>query len=369
MSSATYDDRSLTTLSLTPRINMEHRLFGLPGKAIAGVDLYQSYFLDHQEVDRGDAAAHRYGLEQRTLAGYLQEAVSVRPDTDLSLGLRLQDNDVAARDRFDPSAPNNGNFSTAQGQPLNKTDNQYAFHLGLDHRLTEATTLFGRIGHSFRLPTVDERVGASPWGTATNFALKTQTSNDVETGVRGHWGPVSLQSSVYLMELRDELHFSPVTYTNINLDPTQRYGMENSGTWQITRAVRLKGGLTYTRAQFTAGTWKGNDVPLVSRWTGTGGVSWNVWDKLAVFDADVRYVGDRRFDNDQANVQPMIPSHTLVDLRIGGEAGWARYSLAVQNLFDYKYFDYGIASTFTYGSYNAYPMPGRTVMGRFGVSF
>ncbi len=47
----------------------------------------------------------------------------------------------------------------------------------------------------------------------------------------------------------------------------------------------------------------------------------------------------------------------------------ARYSLAVQNLFDRKYFDYGIASTFTPGSYNAYPMPGRSVMGRFGVSF
>jgi len=364
-----YDDRSLTTLSLTPRVNIEHRLFGLPGKATTGIDLYQSYFDDHQEVDNGDAPVHRYGLQQRTLAGYVQDTVSVRPDTDLSLGLRLQNDDVAARDRYDPNAPNNGNFSTASGQPLNRTDNQYAFHLGLDHRLTESTTLFGRVGHSFRLPTVDERVGASPWGTTTNFDLKTQTSNDVETGVRGHWGPVSLQSSVYLMELHDELHYNPISYTNVNLDPTQRCGMENSATWQVTDTVRLQGGLTYTRAQFTEGAWKGNDVPLVSRWTGTGGVSWNIWDKLAVFDTDIRYVGDRRFDNDQANFQPMIPSHTLVDLRIGGEAGWARYSLSVQNLFDYKYFDYGIASTSTYGTYNAYPMPGRTVMGRFGVSF
>ena len=137
----------------------------------------------------------------------------------------------------------------------------------------------------------------------------------------------------------------------------------------MTDAVRLKAQLAYTRAEFTEGKWKGNDVPLVSRWTGGGGVSWDIWKKLAVFDADVRYVGERRFDNDQANFQPLIPSRTLVDLRIGGEAGWAHYSLAVQNLFDQHYFDYGIASTSTYNSYNAYPMPGRTVMGRFGVNF
>lgn len=365
----TYDDRSLSTLSLTPRLTVDHRLFGLPGKAIVGMDLYQSYFWDHQQNDDGITPVHRYGVQQRTLAGYLQNTVSIRPDTDLALGLRLQNSDVGARDRYDPNAPNNGNFTSAQGQPLNKSDNQHAFHLGLEHRITDSAALFGRVGHSFRLATVDERVGASPWGTGTNFALKTQTSNDAEVGTRLRWGTVGLQSSAYLMGLRNELHYNPISGTNINLDPTRRYGVENSASWQVTDTVRLKGGLAYTRAQFASGAWKDNDVPLVSRWTGSGGVSWDVWGKLAVFDADVRYVGERRFDNDQKNFQPMIPSRTLVDLRIGGEAGWARYSLAVQNLFDQHYFDYGIASTSTFNSYNAYPLPGRTVMGRVGVSF
>lgn len=365
----TYDDRSLSTLSLTPRVTLDHRLFGLPGKAIVGIDLYQSYFRDHQQNDDGTAPVHRYGVRQRTLAGYLQNTVSIWPDTDLSLGLRLQNSDLEARDRYDPNAPNNGNFTSAQGRPLNKADNQHAFHLGLEHRLTEGTAMFGRIGHSFRLATVDERVGASPWGTGTNFALKTQTSNDAEVGTRMRWGAFGLQTSAYLMGLRNELHYNPVSGTNINLDPTRRYGVENAASWQVTDTVRLKGGLAYTRAQFTSGSWKDNDVPLVSRWTGSGGVSWDVWGKLAVFDADVRYVGERRFDNDQRNAQPMIPSRALVDVRVGGEAGWARYSLAVQNLFDGHDFDYGIASTTTYNSYNAYPLPGRTVMGRFGVNF
>jgi len=65
----------------------------------------------------------------------------------------------------------------------------------------------------------------------------------------------------------------------------------------------------------------------------------------------------------------MIPGHTLVDLRLGGELGWANWSLAAANLLDVKYFDYGIASTGTYGRYTAYPLPGRTLMARIGARF
>jgi iron complex outermembrane receptor protein len=41
----------------------------------------------------------------------------------------------------------------------------------------------------------------------------------------------------------------------------------------------------------------------------------------------------------------------------------------VQNLFDVKYFDYAVASATTFGTYNAYPQPGRTYVARFGLRF
>ena len=77
----------------------------------------------------------------------------------------------------------------------------------------------------------------------------------------------------------------------------------------------------------------------------------------------------RVLDNDQANFQPLIPPHTTADIRIGGE--WKNYtwSFAVQNLFDVHYYDYGVASSFTYGTYNAYPLPGRTWLARGSVKF
>jgi iron complex outermembrane recepter protein len=84
-----------------------------------------------------------------------------------------------------------------------------------------------------------------------------------------------------------------------------------------------------------------------------------------------RFIGARRMDNDQANFQPLIPAHTLVDLRLGGEYKNLFWSAAVQNLFDVRYFDYAVASSdpAKVGTYNAYPMPGRTYWVRAGATF
>jgi iron complex outermembrane receptor protein len=172
---------------------------------------------------------------------------------------------------------------------------------------------------------------------------------------------------VYDMSLENEIHFNPSVFANVNLDPTRRYGSETSATLRLNDKVTLKGGFAYTRSVFREGPFAGNDVPLVSRWTANGAVSWNIWDRQLVMDAVVRYIGERRMDNDQRNFQPLIPANALVDLRLGGEYRNLFWSVAVQNLFDVQYFDYAVASPTTFGTYNAYPQPGRTFLARLGV--
>jgi len=115
--------------------------------------------------------------------------------------------------------------------------------------------------------------------------------------------------------------------------------------------------------------YAGNDIPLVSRGTGNLGLTWDIYQKLAVFDAVVRYVRERRMDNDQANFQPLIPAHTTVDPRLGGEMKNLFWSVSVQNLFGVLYFDYAVASSATSGRYNAYPLAGRTYMVKVGGTF
>jgi iron complex outermembrane receptor protein len=373
---SSYIDTTLTTLSFTPRMTDTRNIGGVGSKLIAGVDFYDSQYQSDRPDLPWDPPIHRYDLHQKSLAGYGQETLTFQNILDVSFGGRVQDNSISARDRFDPNAPGAVPFffgfpADVQGLPLDKSEVHHAYHVGFEFRPIDGIAIFGRVAHAFRIPNVDERVGSAPSfaGIPTNFDLKTQTSNDQEIGFRLKQGRLTFQSSIYNMDLQNEIHFSPATFTDVNLDPTRRRGMESIASFALTDDVLLRGSVAFIRATFVEGPFKGNDVPLVSNWTASAGVSWNIWKRYVMLDADVRFVGERRLDNDQANVQPLIPADTLVDVKLSGEIERFFWSVAVQNLTNVKYYDYGVASTFTIGNYNVYPLPGRTVMAKAGITF
>jgi len=311
-------------------------------------------------------------VAQQTLAGYWQQTVGLLPTTDFSYGARVQNTNLTARDRFDPTAP--FAFDT-QALPLDSNETQYALHVGFEHRFNDIFSVFGRAARAFRTPDVDERVASGPAFDAffnpipQTFRLKTQTSNDVEGGFRIKAGRFEMQSSIYNMDLVNEIHFDPVNFFNYNLDPTRRYGSETSTSMRVSDTVLLRGGMAYTRAVFREGPFAGNDIPLVSRYTTNGGVTWNVWQNYLVVDATVRYWSSRRMDNDQPNRQPPIPANATVDFKLSGQYEQFFWSLGLNNLFNALYYDYAVASAFTDGRFSAYPLPGRNYMVKAGATF
>jgi iron complex outermembrane receptor protein len=374
---STYNDADLTTWSITPRLSAKGSMFGIPTSILTGIDYYDATFHQDRGAFKGVPPDHIYDLSQQTLAGYWQHTIGLLPTTDFSYGARIQNTSLSARDRYDPNAPSCAMFfnCSAQAFPLDSSETQYALHLGFEHRFNDAFSIFGRAARAFRTPDVDERVASGPAFDASfnpisgNFALKTQTSNDVEGGFRIKAGQFQMQSSVYNMDLVNEIHFDPVNFFNFNLDPTRRYGSETSASLGVSNTVLLRGGFAYTRAIFREGQFAGNDIPLVSRYTASGGVTWNAWQRYLVVDATVRYWSSRHMDNDQPNIQPLIPANATVDFKLSGQYDHFFWSVGVNNLFNALYYDYAIASAFTEGRFNAYPLPGRTYMVKAGATF
>jgi len=370
---STYVDAKLQTWSLTPRLSIKNDMFGMPSNILTGIDYYDAIFHQNKGAFLGAPPIHMYDLSQQTVAAYWQQTIGFLPTTDFSYGGRIQRINLDARDRYDPTAPN---AFDAQAMPLNSTETQHALHIGIEHRFNDVFAVFGRAAHAFRTPNVDERVSSGPaFDPASfiaipgNFTLKTQTSNDVEGGFRIKAGAFAMQSSVYDMELTNEILFNPVGFFNYNLDPTRRYGSETSATFRANDTLLFRGGFAYTRAVFREGPFTGNDVPLVSRYTASGGVTWNAWQKYLVVDATVRYWSNRRMDNDQPNTQPLIPANATIDFKLSGEYDRYFWSLSVNNVFNALYYDYAIASAFTPDKFNAYPLPGRTFLLKAGATF
>jgi iron complex outermembrane receptor protein len=367
-----YVDSHLQTWSITPRLSIKNVMFGLPSAILTGVDYYDATYHSDRPLFKGAAPIHVFDLTQRTLAGYWQQTIGLLPTTDFSYGGRIQRTSLSARDRYDPFAP--GAFS-AEAAPLDTEETQHALHIGIEHRLNSVFSVFGRAARAFRTPNVDERLSSGsafdPFFNPLpgNFQLKTQTSHDIEGGVRIKSGPFEMQSSIYNMDLENEIHFLPAQFFNVNLDPTRRYGSETSASFRVSDTVLLRGGFAYTRATFRDGPFAGNDVPLVSRYTGSAGISWNIWQNYLVADATVRAWSERFMDNDQANTQRLIPASATVDFKLSGAYQHFFWSISVNNIFDAMYYDYAVASTFTPDRFSAYPLPGRTYMVKAGATF
>jgi iron complex outermembrane receptor protein len=375
--SSTYNDAALQTWSITPRLSVKNTIFGLPSSILTGIDYDDTTFRESRGAYQNVSPDHIYNIEQQTVAGYWQQTVGLLPTTDFSYGARVQNTSVNARDQYDPNATSCVSFfnCSAQASPLDSNETQYAAHVGIEHRFNDTFSVFGRAARAFRTPGADERVASGPSFDAffnplpQNFQLKTQTSEDVEGGFRVKTNRFQVQTSVYVMDLDNEIQFNPVLFYNVNLDPTRRYGSETSASLKVSDTVTFRGGMAYTRAVFREGMYTGNDIPLVSRYTGNIGVAWNIWQNYLVFDGTLRAWSSRIMDNDQANTQSRIPGNATADIKLSGQYDHFFWSLSVNNLFNALYYDYAIASSFTAGRFSAYPLPGRTYMVRAGATF
>jgi iron complex outermembrane receptor protein len=362
-----YSDVGLTVVSLTPRLIVTTPIAGFPSHGILGLDVYDAVYGSNYSEAKKDPTYDHHSLGQLTTALYGQDTLSVRPDTDVSGGLRIENATIRASEWVNPSAP--GYYGSAPGTPLHTNDTQYAAHLGIEHRLVDWLSLFGRLGHSMRMPNIDDRNSLSV--SPTDFKLKTQTSNDVEAGVRHKSGPFEAQVSAYLMRLHNEIDYDPGANSglgaNVNLAPTERRGVEADSSYRITQTLRLKASMAFTDATFVSGPYSGNQVPQVARWTGNLGASWEAVKDYLLVDGDLRGIGPKRLGDDMANTQPKVPGHALVDIKLHGRIEEADWSLTMNNLLDKHYYDLG----YTVAGYanSLYPMPGRTILGKIGYRF
>ena len=377
-----YVDSDLTTWSITPRLSIKNMFGNVTSNILTGIDYYDFQYHSSRSYTLNDPPSHNYDISQQTIAGYFQQTLGLLPSTDFSYGGRIQQTNVKARDAYNPNTVDAFVIALqSQAAPLDKEEFNHALHVGLEHRFNENFAVFARAAQAFRTPNVDERVVTGPaFGGAPffppipqNFQLNTQTSHDVEGGIKIHGGGLDIQTSYYDMHLKNEIHFNPVQFFNYNLDPTHRYGSETSASLRINDAFRLKGGFAYTRAVFEEGQFTGKDVPLVSPLSGNAGFSWNIWQRYLILDANARFWSARRFDNDQPNRQPLIPANGTIDLKLSGEINQFFWSVSVINLLDNYYYDYGIASAgaapAAIGNIAIYPLPGRIFMFKSGMTF
>jgi len=333
---------SVDTWSLTPRAKIPFNLGSVSNSLVAGVDWDQWNY----NSTAGPSVVGQPVSIQRNYAGYFQNTSQLGANTLLSLGARVQHTTYGVTDQFSGSAA----FRDEQLR---------AFEVALRHRITGAWSVYGKFGNSFRVPNVNDIYNLF---TATVTILEPQTSHDREVGTEFAYGRGSYRLALYEMDTDNEIHLNPVTFNNVNLPPTRRYGTELEGKWVIAEGVGAFANYTYAVSEFRSGSFggvnvAGNEVPLVPRHLANLGASWEFMPRTR-FVGQASYVGTQVYDGDETNTfGRKMPSYTLVDAKVVNESGGWLLSAGVKNLLNQKYFSYGLFTGFP--TFIAYPAPER----------
>ncbi len=337
--------------SLTPRAKIGFDAFGREHDFVVGVDIDR---WDYRTASAGSPQtinapfSRRLGTQSnKALYGQLNFWLSSA--TRLVLGSRLQRNDERLEETVFPP------------DDRRATRTLKAHELALRHRLTDGWSGYAKVARSFRAGNFDDNACFFP--PCAPMLLKPQTADGGEIGIelerRGWRGRVALFDT----RIDNEIYFSPLTFSTINLSPTIRRGLEFEAGWRALESLELRAALSLQQARFRSGVYggvdvSGKDVPLVPESLFTAGAAWT-FAAASRLHVNLRYVGEQRYDNDQANTfARKQPAYGLLDMKVEHRIGRAHLAVEVRNLFDREYYSYGIrngAGT----SFNAFPAPGR----------
>jgi iron complex outermembrane receptor protein len=337
-------DTNVDQWLFTPRAKFAYDALGRTHDLIVGMD-FEGWDYGSASTFAGAPSA-QLTSEQHNSALYAQTNFWVTPSTRAVLAARSQRLSQRLTLQFPPSDERTG------------TNHLEAYEAALRQRFSAGWSGYAKYSKSFRVATFDENACFFP--PCGNALLEPQTSKGGELGVEYETGRVRSRMSVYQVNLENEIYFSPLVPpfgANINLSPTRRRGAEFEGLWRATDTVDLRAGLALLEAKFRSDN---NTVPLVPAALVTAGASWTFVPRTRL-DANLRYVGEQYYDNDQANTfGRKMPAYTLVDLKLARrqERHWD-FALEVRNLFDKNYFSYGAVDPANPTSYTALPAPGR----------
>lgn len=246
-------------------------------------------------------------------------------------------------------------------------DRENSTSIGLSWQANDQTRLFLRREDVLRWANVDEN-GFIP---LTLTRLKPQTGESWETGVEWNNGLRQYRLSVYRLELENELMYDPTAEgpnsawgfdgANINLDKTLRQGLMFETEHQLTPDLSIGGQYSFTDSEYRAGSFKGKEVPWVSRHSASAHISYEILPGLRSY-VEAIYTGSRYHSGDDANVNGKAGSYTLLNAALSYDYRQFNAKLRVNNLTGKRYDAFGSFA-------NRYPAPEEEVQLSVGYRF
>lgn len=346
----TYDSSTdIDTLSFSPQLVLNEELFGYATNILLGFDYEKTEenvknvldvpaFPIYSSTDFFDFSRDNYGY-----FGHVE--IALTDALAISGGLRKN------RAEFDFKHKN-------AGTSVSKTIDEDLYTVGVNYRLLKNASVYASYARSSRFPVLDEFFSFTD--NSVNIELDAQRSDDFEVGARFQLDSgFTFGVNLFRIETEKELFYNPSGGAygyggNENFDgDTIRQGIEISASKAIYD-VFLTGSYTYYDTEIDGGQYDGQDFPGVPEHQATLGIQKTFGNRIQL-GLNGTYVGERRFISDFANNQDKLEDYFYLTSKLSYLLEQGSVYLAVHNLLDEEYSEYGVLSMS--GERAFYPSP------------
>ncbi len=355
------DRRNLSTWGWTPKYVLEKPIGGRSNKMTFGFDYYhsdskvdsESFFFGATTFDGIEVTKKSFGL-------YLLDEFSLLDTLILSLGGRWE------WVTYDVS-------QDLSGVDDRKRDSEPAWNVGLTYLFGKGASAFLSVKRSFRFPVSDELIQyvfPPPTFQPTiqiNAGMKPQTGYHYEAGLRyalNEWIDGNL--SLFWIELRDEIFYNPLSFSNENYPKTRRQGVEVSLKTRPLPWLHLSGNYGYVRPILKGDGFSGKEIPGVARHKGSLGIDIDAGKGL-LFNGRANFVGPRRFISDWGNQVGRLDGYYTLDAKVSYTWKGLKAFVGINNITNQKYAEYGVLNFAGLPFY--YPSPERNFFGGISYTF
>ena len=347
-------DRDVVTWALTPRYIWNGEIATHENILTAGIDVYASDLDADFSFGTPLVPSGFSKIDKDSYGFYANDDLSLSENLILSLGARHEEvrYDLKQEDFL---------FGLT---PLDETvrDDANAYSAGLTLLYGEKSSAFVRLNRSFRFPLTDELVVFDFFGTGSiriNPDIKPQIGHHLDIGVRHFFTP-NIQANItfFRAEIKDEIFFNLITFTNENHPETLHQGVEIGARADLFKKVMVFGNYTYEKATFEKEPFEGNDIPAVPR--NKGNLGFQIYDLVPglIFAADYNYVGSSYLISDAANRFEKLDAYFTINARLTYEWKSLKAFVGVNNITDEEYSEFAVLGGFPTTSF-FYPAPER----------
>ena len=418
--SSTNDNFSITNVDtdyFSQRVVHDSFLSDNLARFTIGFDIQETDYKN--KISQGETFAFGNFIDasQDMRALYMQNSINIMGSSSiLSFGLRTEKADYSVSETYDNAI---AKFASKTARSYYQTSmSNTAKNIGVEHILNKNTTLSYKYATAFRTPDLDARneTRSVANGGDGDFILNDQTSEEHEIGINYQNQKLNLNASYYEMDSENEIRYLAPIKNNHNVDPIKREGLDIDFNYIANNDLDVRGSFSYIDAKYksgllTMGSFRGTyaaasesggskldpvrvtsgglyniaglKVPLIAEYDYNIGLDYKLQQNIDM-SIDMSFVNDRFVSGDEENIEPMIPSYYLFDIKFSSNATKHKWSFGVNNIFNTSYYDFAISSSShgcfvtpwpsgpeacTYGRQTVYPLQRRNLTLDYSYKF